>query len=1120
MGARTAIHTVVVCRSFDWKHDPRLRRLLSKDHDQIEVTEFQRDEVEIILAREAFNLTLFQARQLELLRLPQNLSLFIEAGLDPSREPDFNTATRLFDHYWNKKRASVDIGTTDEWMPVIETLCDEMSVTQQLSVPQERLDHIQPEYLRRLASEGVLTFERRHYGFGHESFFDYCFARVFMNRAASIATLLKSSEQHLFRRAQVRQVLAYLREADTQRYRQELEGLLSDQSIRAHVKDLAFALLAEVTDPSPEEWAIWDRWIAAALQGIESGVQCTEKLSILAWRRFFGSTSWFSYADRHGMIRHWLASGNDRVVDMAVDYLWAHHSHDPDQVACLLAPYVNRGDKWVARLRSLMEKTQHHTSRPYFDLLLRLVDSGSLDDNHKPTRNGRSFWLMLYTVGESRPEWVPEAVAHHLRRRHATIDWADQRLRRRDLIGYDKTAEKLIRNASERAPTEFVMHLLPVVLDISDATQLEDHLPKRDAVWSFLSKSEPFTGEQVCLIGLASALQALTREDSELVLEAIPKLRSRDSYVANFLLQSAYSGNPKRFAQEAISLLCSQNWRFRCGFSDSPHWCTVELIRSVIPHCSTALREMLETAIVGFVGPFERPTAQSRFNEIGRSSFSLLAAIPEKTRSTQANQYFHELERRFGVPEDEPKIVTSGIVRSPIEESVARKMTDDQWRRAIVKYPTERGQFPRGDFLKGGAYQLSEVLEVQAKEDPQRFALLALTFPDDANPLYITRTLDALKDAVVENELKLQVCSKAYAESRGQAGKSIADVLGSIEDLLEKDAVEILCSLAVDHEDPQKDLWQVSTRSGQPYYNGDIYTNGINTTRGRAAEAIQRLILTDAAYVDRFRPAIDQMIIDGSTAVRSCVAAVLRAIAYHDPELGLSLFLRMDLSEDRLLATPHVQRLIRDHLRAGLPKLHQIIIRMLHSADTDVCQTGGRLASIAAMVHSSARELGDEAMQGTRKQRVGAAVVAARNIGVPQFRAWCETRLLTHFNDADHDVRQQASFCFAHIPADSIESYADLVAAFCDSKAFAAGAFSLIEALDQSHGRLPGMTCMVCERALDHPSHDTFAVAKLIFRTYQQHQNDEWTSRALDFIDRLCLDGYPGVGSEFEEFDR
>ena len=339
-----------------------------------------------------------------------------------------------------------------------------------------------------------------------------------------------------------------------------------------------------------------------------------------------------------------------------------------------------------------------------------------------------------------------------------------------------------------------------------------------------------------------------------------------------------------------------------------------------------------------------------------------------------------------------------------LRRSAALLMSDDQWRRAIMKYRTEHRTFRQSDFLKGGAHELSQVLGERTKEDPDRFARLCLTFPVDANSLYLERTLDALRDATVDGELKLMVCRKAYADSRKQCGKSIADVLGSIEDPLPEDTVEMLQWLATEHDDPEKELWNEVVENGLPYYNGDIHMNGINTTRGRAAQAIQQLILTDATYIERLRPAIDRMITDRSAAVRSCVAGVLQAVGYHDPPIGMCLFLSMDLSEDRLLATRLVEGFIRNQLRDEFPKLRSIIERMLRSTESVVRSAGGRLASISAMIHQSAGDLGDEALHGNRSQRVGAAQVAAGNIGVPQFRLWCETRLLTLFNDDDHTM--------------------------------------------------------------------------------------------------------------------
>jgi len=52
-----------------------------------------------------------------------------------------------------------------------------------------------------------LTDDKRRYGFGHESFSDYCFARTFSSGRQELADYLEADAQHLFRRAQTRQVL-------------------------------------------------------------------------------------------------------------------------------------------------------------------------------------------------------------------------------------------------------------------------------------------------------------------------------------------------------------------------------------------------------------------------------------------------------------------------------------------------------------------------------------------------------------------------------------------------------------------------------------------------------------------------------------------------------------------------------------------------------------------------------------------------------------------------------------------------------------------------------------------------------------------------------------------------
>ena len=136
------------------------------------------------------------------------------------------------------------------------------------------------------------------------------------------------------------------------------------------------------------------------------------------------------------------------------------------------------------------------------------------------------------------------------------------------------------------------------------------------------------------------------------------------------------------------------------------------------------------------------------------------------------------------------------------------------------------------------------------------------------------------------------------------------------------------------------------------------------------------------------------------------------------------------------------------------------------------------------------------------------------------------------FNDDDAAVRGEAASCFRHLKDEVLDTYGVLLAAFCDSFAFReGGSFWILRRLEKSLGRLPGTTCLACEKFLDRfagdardirtrGAGDTFTVAKLVFRTYQQHQNDEWTCRSLNLIDHLCLEGIGDAGSHLDQFER
>ena len=874
-GAEPAtIHVVVVCREFDWQNDSRLRRLLPDSHAQVDVTQFTNNEVKRILNDAGFQAEAFRDRQLKILALPQNLSIFLEADFDPSATPTFVTATDIFDRYWDFKRAAVEERFPDaggHWTAVMNALCDEMTASQQLSVAKERLDGFPAGFVGQLASEGVITFDGRRYGFGHESFLDYVFARRFVVGTRPLTEFLKASEQHLFRRAQVRQVLAYFRDRDHVRYARELCGLFSDDAIRPHLKDLAFALLADVPNPTDEEWAIWQTWIDPALEAIATGSPNSDRLSALVWRRFFGSRPWFADIDRRGIVADWLDSDGGAIADMAVNHLWVHHRHSSERVAELLEPYAERGGNWGSRLRALMERAETHRSRRFFDLFLQLLANGTLDDARDRFASNGTFWSMLYSLGQERPEWVPEVVAHRLRRRFAKMGVGE------DDLGWagddhDSFAAELIARSAKKAPRAFVRHVLPVVLEISDSAVAGDAAaPRRDRVWPLLFKSEPFGLKDACLSGLVDSLATLGSETECDLRDVIDELRRRDTYTGNHLLLALYGGSAETLADEAVTTLCEEPWRFECGFADSTYWSARETIRAVVPHCGPSNRERLESVILNYVAPYER--SPGGYKELGRARFTLLSAIPAELRSENANRRARELARKFGEPEEAPRGIAFQAIASPIANGATERMTDEQWLGAIAKYRSVDRRVS-GERIVGGARQLAERLGDRTVEDPERFARLALKLPGDANPVYLDAVLVGLKAAAIPTELKLEVCRKALTESCGPCGRSIVDVLGGLDVEFPDDAVQMLHELATGHEDPTRELWQEEAHDGRRWYDGDPHTAGINATRGRAADVITDLIVKDAAYVGRFSATVARMVEDRSASVRACVSRV------------------------------------------------------------------------------------------------------------------------------------------------------------------------------------------------------------------------------------------------------
>ena len=489
-------------------------------------------------------------------------------------------------------------------------------------------------------------------------------------------------------------------------------------------------------------------------------------------------------------------------------------------------------------------------------------------------------------------------------------------------------------------------------------------------------------------------------------------------------------------------------------------------------------------------------------------SFTLVSGITAVRRSQEADKRLEELRRKFGGPEpDAPRPMKAEWVPSPIPEQAAEKMSDEQWLSAIRQHDSDEHGLTQDGHLGGGALELSRVLENQVKQEPERFAKLVLEFPEDANPSYFEAVLRGISDANLDLETVVRVCEWCHRIEGRPLGREICEpIVGLAKDNVPPEVLDLVAWYATEDPDPKQELWRTrvtpqNTSEVEHYYRGDVLTNGINTSRGRAAQAIARLIENDNQRIAYFQSALARMVQDPSTAVRSCVAQALIAVLRFDRDLAVELFQKLCNTEDALLNTPYIERFLYFALQTHFEELAPILERMVSSEIPGVASTGARQACLAALDLPEASSLAGLCLSGSESQRIGAAQVMAANIKVATCRSFCEDALVSLFDDPGERVRAEAAKCFRGFEEDDLAGYEHLIGQLVISDAFPENCFPLFIALECTTSTLPEATLSACERFIDvaglaagdistREAGDADFVVKLTLRTYQQSSDD------------------------------
>jgi len=1105
---------LIACRSFDLEHDHRLRRLAAKEsgfkHIELELLTIAR--VDEVLNASGIGAATVSAREKELLRVPLQLHLFL-ISYEPGQKP-IATRQDLFDRFWASKQVAARnrcVGAC-HWQDVIDALVKNMSTRAALTA----VDDVVAAWTNTvdaMTSEHVLVRDARRIRFFHESFVDYAFARGFAARGESLVEFLIKTDQGLFYRSLVRQVLTHLRDDDRKAFLHTLQSLMKDGRIRFHLKVLVLDWMSSLIDPTEDEWRI--------VEELTSGPEIGDR----AFWVIRNSTGWFDLLDGLGIPTNWITSPIEEWRNRAIWLLRATQIREQRSVviARLLRLWANDAQRRGELLSTVVEQDVwrcEELKELFLELLPELIDLPSQPRRH------HDWWDAVHDAVKHDPAFVLKCVTTWLDRLIATWKPESKHDRFLDRDDTSQSAPIALSELAKASPLDFTEALLPRISQIVRLTAYAHNEGLiGDATWHTRAASD-FHGMdggllECTILGL-ELLAQLSPDSLEKLIASFPK---SDFETEIYILLRAWMSQPERNAAAILSLFCERPETFDIGYNvwskgEPTYAVSREAIGKCAPYWTDAHIARLEQAILDFV-PW--PTATERQTDWHRHL--LLSAIPLDRLSESGRKSWESLHLKF--PEADLRLPTrsdSGFVGSPIEPEDASKFSNEQWLEAMRKHDTGWSEPRRHG--EGTAVELSRVLQQQVEHDPERFAALASQMDDGINPLYFSAILSGIaplnrpsKDSnvtLVSPDTFKAVIRRTHLLPDKTCGKEICHAFSYLsESEIESDLMDILEYYATLATDPTEDVWMKEAPSGAKYNGGDAHMSGFNSVRGSAARTIGHLLYDRRELLERFLPVLERLVSDPILCVRTCAIEALLPLLNFERETAVRLFVKACEGATPILGSRPVDRFYYWASNTHYEALRPTLLLALHSGDKEAVDSAARQICLASFSVPAAEVDAAGVVGGTDTMRKAAANVFASNVRIPFCRDRCLRLLPQFFHDPVDEVRDVAARCWHVFTREDLIRDEPLIESYIESDSFPTRHDYLIRRLEETHAPLPKVIVKAAERFLSvvkahagdspHPAvYESSTIATLIVRLYAQTNDATLRVKCLDLIDEMA----------------
>lgn len=811
----SAVRIIISVRIFDLYYDPSLR--VYKNIKSIEVKKLEKNEVLSQLQKIGLTKDNISGGLLELLQVPNNLDVFSRIFKRKENFAGITSIQSLYSELWKNKIFNVSSSLSIKrktLTKLIYKISNRMFEMQQITISDQSFENYVSE-LNYLKSERILTGQNNEIQFFHQSFYDYVFAKRFVESDNSIKRYLKNNDQSIMVRSALKMIISYLREFDNERYLKKFKVLINDKKIFFHIKHLLISTLAVIENPSSAEKKLLVRCVVP------------HKKYYRVFLEHVKGSKWLEYLLLHdkGEIRTNTEEGNvglqvlkrnlDGNEDIILDYLLK--TGDGNMSFAILYNITN----WDSKSFQLFEKHCEFFKKEVWGY------------NH-----------LLKNMAEYNPRYVLKTIQD---------DLVFNQNSRSSQIEYSQ--KEIVKKLKEKIPQD----LIDVLFGALEKNITQRSLPNppctilTDFVVSDvdLREDEHSAGKEYYYKVLANSLRSQGTAET--------------NYYKNFLKENIFSKyknilrlivfslqtNEKMYKDEIFSLII---YLGKCRFFDSYGKLNFE-IRNLLRSSFLFFNDLQKAEIIKTIKGLTVKTELHKWERDGKKFFSsqwgltkylFYKCLPIEiiNQEAQLDKEFKELKRRFGDYQDSSGSKSwGGTVHASLTINAYKNMNCKEWLNSFKKYDTEdrSGNYTNPeDFLKGGLIEHSRAFADAVKNNPSKHIEIINCAIEDSNiPInYAIMGLDGLTKAGFAPEIIIDFLKKIIKKNLDLSNTLqciwIAQYLVHINKY-DKQVVDYLIEQALKNPNPEKEMDDKSEKKSS--VNG-LISSGINTVRGSAARVL------------------------------------------------------------------------------------------------------------------------------------------------------------------------------------------------------------------------------------------------------------------------------------------